>query len=121
MDLLAMSSDYTPGDFAKGVRDQLESRIPVLRNVPIIPMSCKSGKGVDDLLPAVLDAKQRWSRTFSTGILNRWLKEVSAGTPAPVVNGVRAKLKYILQTKGRPPSFMLFCNVAELPGALIDD
>lgn len=118
MDLLEMSSDYTPDDFAKGVRNQLESRIPMLRSTPIIPMSCKSSEGVDNILPAVMNAKTRWSKMISTGLLNRWLKQVSDGTSAPVVNGVRAKLKYIIQTKGRPPSFILFCNVSELPGTV---
>lgn len=116
MDLLELSGEFTPMDFADGVREQLEDRIPILRNTPIIPMSCQTGEGVSDLLPAVMDAKNRWARTISTGLLNRWLKEVVSGTPAPVVSGVRAKLKYIIQTKGRPPSFMLFCNVGQLPG-----
>lgn len=116
MDLLEMSSEFTAEDFADGVRAQLEERIPILRNTPIIPMSCRTGEGVSDLLPAVMDAKNRWARTISTGLLNRWLKEVVAGTAPPVVSGIRAKLKYIIQTKGRPPSFMLFCNVGELPG-----
>jgi GTP-binding protein len=31
------------------------------------------------------------------------------------VEGVRAKLKYIIQTKGRPPTFIIFSNVVELP------
>jgi GTP-binding protein len=116
MDLLEMSSEFKAKDFADGVRAQLEDRIPILRNTPIIPMSCRTGEGVSDLLPAVMDAKNRWARTISTGLLNRWLKEVVAGTAPPVVSGIRAKLKYIIQTKGRPPSFMLFCNVGQLPG-----
>jgi GTP-binding protein len=48
-------------------------------------------------------------------LLNRWLKDVVDGARPPVVNGVPAKLKYIIQTKGRPPTFMIFCNVEELP------
>lgn len=82
-------------------------------------VSCKSGEGVSDLLPAVMNAKNRWSKTFPTGVLNRWMKEVVDGTPTPVVNGVRAKLKYIIQTKGRPPTFILFCNVGTLPDSYL--
>jgi GTP-binding protein len=115
MDLLEISSEYTRQDFADAVREQLEARIPTLRQTPIVPMSCVTGEGVFDILPVVLDARNRWSRTISTGLLNRWLKEVLDGAPPPVVNGIRAKLKYIIQTKGRPPTFLLFCNVGELP------
>jgi GTP-binding protein len=119
MDLLEMSAKYTPRDFTEGVRKQLEDRMPILRQTPIIPMSSLSGEGVDRLLPAVIDAKNRWSKTYSTSILNRWLKEVVNGTRPPVVNGITAKLKYIIQTKGRPPTFIIFSNVDELPDTYV--
>ena len=115
MDLLEMSSEYTPQDFANGVREQLESRIPILRMTPIVPMSCLTGEGVSNLLPVVLDARNRWARKISTGMLNRWLKEVVDGARPPTVKGLPAKLKFIIQTKGRPPTFIIFCNVDELP------
>jgi len=115
MDLLELSSEYSPRDFANNVREQIEERIPLLRNIPVVPMSGLSGKGVSELLPTVLDARNRWSRTISTGLLNRWLAEVVTGSRPPVVDGVRAKLKYIIQTKGRPPTFIIFSNVNKLP------
>jgi GTP-binding protein len=119
MDLLEMSSKYTPQDFANGVQEQLEQRIPILRNTPVVPMSCLSGEGIDNLLPVVLDARDRWARTISTGLLNRWLKEVVDGARTPMVKGIPAKLKYIIQTKGRPPTFIIFSNVDELPDAYL--
>lgn len=120
MDLLEMSNQYTPQDFEKAVREQVESRIPMLRKTPIVPMSCFTGEGVANLLPTVVNARNRWARTFSTGVLNRWLREVVDGTfVMPVVAGVRAKLKYIIQTKGRPPTFIVFSNVGELPDSFL--
>lgn len=115
MDLLDISREYSPQDFANSVREQIESRIPLLRNIPVVPMSCLSGAGVSKLLPTVLDARNRWSQTVSTGLLNRWLGEVVAGTQPPMIEGVRAKLKYIIQTKGRPPTFIIYANVQKLP------
>jgi GTP-binding protein len=119
MDLLEMTSKYTAEDFAKGVRSQLEERMPILRNTPIVPMSCVSGEGVEKLLPVVMDARDRWAKTFSTSVLNRWLREVVDGARPPMVKGVPAKLKYIIQTKGRPPTFILFSNVDELPDSYL--
>ena len=31
--------------------------------------------------------------------------------PPPLIKGRRLKLRYITQTKSRPPSFALFCNL----------
>lgn len=120
MDLLEMSPEYGPEEFALQVRLQLEEAMPILRNTPILPMSCRTGEGISEVLPTVLDAKLRWSKTLSTSLLNRWLKDVASASPLPVVKGVRARLKYITQSKGRPPSFLLFCNVDDLPGTSQD-
>ena len=118
-DLLEFDEEYTQKEFMETVREQLETRIPMLRNTPIVFMSCMTGEGVQDLLPTLTDARDRWARTFPTGVLNRWLREVIDSAPLPVVGGVRAKLKYIIQTKGRPPTFIVFANVDELPDSYI--
>jgi GTP-binding protein len=116
MDLLELDgAEYTPQDFAAAVHEQLEARIPMFRQTPIVPMSSLTGDRVIDLMPVVFRARDRWARTIPTGTLNRWLKEVVDGSPPPTVSGVSAKIKYILQTKGRPPTFLLFCNVDDIP------
>lgn len=115
MDLLEISSENSVRDFADAVREQIQTRIPLLRNVPVVPISCYDGRGVSELMPTVLDARNRWSQTISTGLLNRWLGEVVTGTQPPHVDGVRAKLKYIFQVKGRPPTFIVYSNVSKIP------
>jgi GTP-binding protein len=116
MDLLDLDgTEYTQKDFANAVREQLELRIPMLRQTPIIAMSSLTGESVNDLMPVVFRARDRWARTIKTGTLNRWLHEVLDGAPPPVVAGTQAKIKYIMQTKGRPPTFLLFSNVKDLP------
>jgi GTP-binding protein len=66
-------------------------------------------------MPVVFEARDRWARTIPTGMLNRWLEEVLDEHAPPAQDGRSAKIKYILQTKGRPPTFLLFCNVTSLP------
>jgi GTPase len=114
MDLI-VESDYTKEEFASAVRDQLESRFPILRKTPIIPMSSLSGECVEDLMPVVFDARDRWAQTIPTGKLNSWLREVLISRSPPLVNGKPVKVKYILQKKGRPPTFLLFCNTEKIP------
>ena len=114
MDLI-VEEDYSKEQFSDAVRDQLESRFPILRNTPIIPMCSTTGQCVDDLMPVVFHARDRWAQTISTGKLNGWLEEVLIGQPPPLVNGKPIRIKYILQKKGRPPTFLLFCNTDKIP------
>ena len=114
MDLI-VEKDYSKEEFASAVRDQLESRFPILRKTPIIPMCSISRECVDDLMPVVFDARDRWAQTISTGKLNGWLEEVLIGQAPPLVNGKPIRIKYILQKKGRPPTFLLFCNTEKIP------
>jgi GTP-binding protein len=120
MDLVIDEDDpvdpYTRQDLAAGVRLQVEGRFPFLRKIPIIPLNSKTGSGVaNDLMPVVLQARERWERKISTGKLNRWLAEVVQEHAPPAVNGRATKLKYLLQTKGRPPTFLLYTNQTSLP------
>lgn len=107
---------YTRKDLESGVRLQLEERFPYLRRTPIIPLDSKSGTNVaGDLMPVVLEAYRRWERKISTGQLNSWLAEVVDGHRPPSINGRATRIKYIVQTGGRPPTFLLFANCDSLP------
>lgn len=113
MDLI-VDAEYTARDFATAVQEQIELRFPMLRQTPVIAMSSLHGKNVFKLMPVVFKTRERWARVIPTGQLNRWLKEV-LDTHPPAQQGKPTRIKYILQTKGRPPTFLLFCNVPKLP------
>ena len=106
---------YTPVEYATSVSEEIEARLPMLRRTPVVPMSSLTGKNVQKLMPIVFKARDRWERTISTGLLNRWLSDVVDAHPPPAVEGRVVKIKYCIQTKGRPPTFLLFCNVSSLP------
>ena len=114
MDLI-VDAEYTKHDFARAVQEQIEVRFPMLRKTPVVPMSSLLGKNVKQLMPTVFEARDRWARVMSTGVLNRWLADVLEEHSPPSQAGRATKIKYIIQTKGRPPTFLLFCNVSELP------
>ena len=114
MDLI-VDADYTPHDFACAVQDQIEKRFPMLRKTPVVAMSSLHGDNVYKLMPVVFKARERWARVIPTGMLNRWLEDVLDEHSPPMQQGRATKIKYIIQTKGRPPTFLLFCNVSELP------
>jgi len=114
MDLI-VQEDYSKEEFVRAVRDQLEGRFPFLRKTPIVAMSSLTGECVQDLMPVVFDARKRWERTISTGQLNRWIADVRERMSPPTIGGKAVKIKYILQTKGRPPTFLLYCSTDDLP------
>jgi len=106
-------------DYAQGVSEQIELRLPMLRRTPVVAMSTLNGEGVELLMPIVFNARDRWERVISTGMLNRWLLEIVDRHPPPLTKGRPTKIKYIVQSKGRPPTFLLFANVEELPTAYL--
>mmetsp|Transcript_15359 Transcript_15359/g.32224 ORF Transcript_15359/g.32224 Transcript_15359/m.32224 type:complete len:468 (+) Transcript_15359:710-2113(+) len=114
MDLI-VDAEYKKEDFAKAVQDQIEQRFPMLRRTPVVPISSLYGTNVNNLMPVLFTARDRWARVIPTGMLNRWLEEVIHEHSPPTQQGRPSKIKYILQTKGRPPTFLLYCNVSELP------
>lgn len=116
MDLLDINPDYRPEHYALQVQEQIAARIPILRNTPVVALSSLTGQKVDRLMPVVFDARARWAQEIPTNTLNRWLKEVLNIQPPPLMASQRPiKIKYIMQTKGRPPTFLLFANTDVLP------
>lgn len=92
------------------VRRALAEQLADLKGVPCVPLSALTGRHVDKLLPAVLEAHARWDRRVSTSALNRWLEGALERHPPPMVQGRRVKIRYATQAKARPPTFVLFAN-----------
>jgi GTP-binding protein len=91
----------------------LEETLQQVRGVPMIPISGKTGAGLDRLMQAVLDIHATWNRRIPTAALNRWLADVGQRHPPPAVSGRRIRLKYLTQSKTRPPTFFLSCSRPE--------
>jgi GTP-binding protein len=99
-----------------GVKAALEEGLSQLKGVPVLTVSGKTGKGIDQLLGAAFEVRENWSRRVSTGELNRWFEKAIEANPPPAPGGKRVKLRYITQVKTRPPSFVIFgTRVDQLP------
>ena len=85
-----------------------EKQLPQLRGTPLVTLSGETGRGVERLMPAVLKCYRNWSAKVKTRDLNDWLALAVQRHPPPAVDGKRIKPKYMAQTKGRPPTFVLF-------------
>jgi GTP-binding protein len=102
-----------PKESLDKLHDRLESSFAQARGIPIVTLSAKTGRGLDKLMAAVLDVFEVWNRRISTAKLNRWLEEIMAHHPPPLVSGRRVKVRYITQPKTRPPTFALFVSHAK--------
>jgi GTP-binding protein len=99
-----------------GVKAALEEGLSQLKGVPVLTVSAKTGKGIDQLLGAAFELREQWSRRVPTGELNRWFERAVEANPPPAPGGNRIKLRYITQVKSRPPAFVLFgTRVDQLP------
>jgi len=134
--------DATPN--SEGIVELVKRQVastPYGKGAEIVPVSALRGKGLDELMPAVLRTYDRWNRRISTGRLNQWLNLVTRHHPPPTVTRLppsakegfqaskgrrsiaannnlpplRLKLKYITQINSRPPTFALFANRKDVP------
>ena len=92
------------------LRADLKETLAQIRGVPMVPISGLTGAGLDRLMETVMTVYATWNRRVSTAALNRWLYAVTQSHPPPAVSGRRIKLKYLTQSKTRPPTFFLSCS-----------
>ncbi|MCP4209308.1 MAG: ribosome biogenesis GTPase Der [Shimia sp.] len=92
------------------LKEAFNRLLPQLRGAPLITVSAKTGRGLDRLNDAILNAYDTWNRRIPTAALNRWLVEMLQQHPPPAPQGKRIKLRYMTQAKTRPPGFVVMCS-----------
>ncbi len=99
-----------------GIRGALEEGLAQVRGLPLLAVSARTGKGLDDMIRAAFELRAAWSKRVPTAVLNRWFDTALSANPPPAPGGRRIKLRYITQAKTRPPGFVLFgTRLDELP------
>lgn len=91
-----------------GVRGALDDGLAQVRGLPLLAVSAKTGKGLDQLLAAAFELRDSWSKRVPTSALNRWFDDALEANPPPAPGGRRIKLRYITQAGTRPPRFVIF-------------
>ncbi len=92
------------------LKEAFERLLPQLRGAPLVTVSAKTGRGLDRLHAAILSAHGVWNRRVPTAALNRWLTGMLEQHPPPAPQGRRIKMRYMTQTKTRPPGFVVMCS-----------
>ena len=94
----------------KNIQLEVERLLPQMAGIPVITLSALTGKGIGRLMPAVIDIYRTWNTRVTTAQLNKWLAFQVDQHPPPAPGGRRIKLRYMTQTRPRPPTFALFCS-----------
>lgn len=98
---------------SRAIKEAAAESLPQAADAPIVFLSALTGRNVDKLMPAVVAAYVDWNARVKTPDLNVWLRAATERHPPPAVSGRRMKLRYIAQTKTRPPTFVAQCTNAQ--------
>ena len=100
-------------DKLKALLQQFDRALPQLKGAPLITVSAKTGRGLDRLQAAIVQAHAIWNRRIGTARLNQWLAAMTEAHPPPAPSGRRVRLRYITQARTRPPGFVIMCSNPE--------
>ena len=95
------------------LRERIEHRLPQVKGISCQPISVKTGKHIDRLLPSVVALERTWAKRVPTAALNRWLEMALDEHAPPLGKGRPIKIRYATQIATRPPTFALFVSQAK--------
>ncbi len=109
-----------PARALRNLRAAVEKSVTQARGVALVTCSAQAGTNLDRLMEAVFAAYQAWNRKVSTSDLNRWLEVMTTAHPPPISQGRAIRIRYMTQTKTRPPTFLMFVTKpADLPASYL--
>ncbi len=81
---------------------------------PLLFVSAKTGQRVERLFETINAVYDSSRKRITTGMLNDVLNDATGRVQPPTDKGRRLKIYYMTQTGIQPPTFVIFCNNAEL-------
>ena len=85
-----------------------------MQYAPILFVSAKTGQRVPKLFEMINYVNEQSKLRITTGLLNDMLNDANAKHQPPSDKGKHLKVYYVTQASVAPPSFVFFCNDAEL-------
>ena len=98
----------------KEFTDKIRTALAYMPYAPILFVSAKTGQRMNTLFERIKYVHNQAYTRISTGMLNDVLGEATMKVQPPSDKGKRLKIYYMTQTSVAPPTFVLFCNDAEL-------
>ncbi len=98
----------------KKMSDDVYTSLAYMSYAPLIFISAKTGQRLNKLFEHIVYVHNQSLLRISTGMLNDVLNDCTARVQPPSDKGRRLKIYYMTQTQVAPPTFVIFCNDAEL-------
>ena len=95
-------------------RKDIEREFAFMSYAPAVFISAKTGQRLDNLFDNIVHVVNASATRISTGMLNELLAAATARVQPPTDKGRRLKIYYMTQASVKPPTFIFFCNNAEL-------
>ena len=102
------------GKTMDSARKKLMKDFSFMSFAPIIFISAKTGQRIDRLFELIKYVNEQNTMRISTGMLNDILADATARVQPPTDKGKRLKIYYMTQASTKPPTFVCFCNKADL-------
>ena len=96
------------------VRDDVLRDLSYMSYAPVLFISALTGQRVGRLFELINYVNEQNSMRVTTGMLNNVLSDATARVQPPTDKGRRLKIYYMTQVGIRPPTFVAFCNRANL-------
>ncbi len=107
---LIEKDNSTTSEFTKKIRTSLA----YMSYASLMFISAQTGLRVDKLFEEIISVYNESKKRITTGILNDMLTDAVSRVQPPSDKGRHLKIYYMTQNGVQPPSFVIFCNSAEL-------
>lgn len=97
-------------EYRETILNRIHEKFGIVKGVPVIFMSAKYNLNLPTLMTRSMALYKRWSARLPTSRLNTWLQAWMLRWPPPWQNGQKCNVKYVTQTRTRPPTFVLWTN-----------
>lgn len=102
--------DKTMQNFKKDI----ETEFAFMSYTPSVFISAKTGQRLTNLFELIVQVSNNNAMRIKTGMLNELLAQATMRVQPPTDKGRRLKIYYMTQASTKPPTFVFFCNDAEL-------
>ena len=94
--------------------ERIRTALAYMPYAPIVYVSALSGQRVNTLYEHIKYVQGQANMRIATGMLNDVLADATMRAQPPSDKGKRLKIYYMTQISVAPPTFVIFCNDAEL-------